>query len=94
MSVEFTCAVGAESPTVVGHGYDSAGQPWPHAHLVYGALAATNHGFQPLDPEQVAEQPNCTSSATTCWSAGQSPGWSGPSWACAGRRRLRTARVR
>ena len=94
VSVEFTCAVGAESPTVVGHGYDSAGQPWPHAHLVYGALAATNHGFQPLDPEQVAEQPNCTSSATTCWSAGQSPGWSGPSWACAGRRRLRTARVR
>src|SRR5215216_5883081 len=27
VSVEFTCAVGAESPTVVGHGYDSAGQP-------------------------------------------------------------------
>jgi hypothetical protein len=56
VSVEFTCAVGAESPTVVGHGYDSAGQPWSHAHLVYGALAATNRGFQPLDPEQVAEQ--------------------------------------
>jgi hypothetical protein len=56
VSVEFTCAVGAESPTVVGHGYDSAGQPWLHAHLVYGALAATDHGFQPLDPEQVAEQ--------------------------------------
>ena len=56
VSVEFTCAVGAEPPTVVGHGHDSAGQPWSHAHLVYGALAATNHGFQPLDPEQVAEQ--------------------------------------
>jgi hypothetical protein len=56
VSVEFTCAVGAESPTVVGHGYDSAGQPWSHAHLVYGALAATNHGFQPLDPVRVAEQ--------------------------------------
>jgi hypothetical protein len=56
VSVEFTCAVGAESPTVVGHGFDSAGQPWSHAHLVYGALTATNHGFQPLDPEQVAEQ--------------------------------------
>lgn len=56
VSLEFTCAVGAEVPTVVGHGYDSAGQPWSHAHLVYGALAATNHGFQPLDPERVAEQ--------------------------------------
>jgi hypothetical protein len=56
VSVEFTCAVGTESPTVVGHGYDSAGQPWSHAHLVYGALAATNHGFQPLDSKQVAEQ--------------------------------------
>ena len=56
VSVEFTCAVGAESPTVVGHGFDSAGQPWSHAHLVYGALAATNHGFQPLDPARMADQ--------------------------------------
>jgi hypothetical protein len=56
VSVEFTCAVGAEEPSMVGHGYDSAGQPWSHAHLVYGALAATDHGFRPLDPEQVAEQ--------------------------------------
>jgi hypothetical protein len=56
VSVEFTCAAGAESPTVVGHGFDAAGRPWSHAHLVYGALAATNHGFQPLDPEQVVEQ--------------------------------------
>jgi hypothetical protein len=56
VSVEFTCAVGAESPIVIGHGFDSAGQPWSHAHLVYGAVAATNHGFQLLDPEQVAEQ--------------------------------------
>jgi hypothetical protein len=56
VSVEFTCAVGAESPTVVGHGYDSAGQPWFHAHLLYGVLAATDHGFQPLDRERVREQ--------------------------------------
>jgi hypothetical protein len=56
MSVEFTCAVGAEEPTVVGHGHDSAGQPWYHAHLVYGALAATNQGFVPLDPVRVAQQ--------------------------------------
>jgi hypothetical protein len=56
VSVEFTCAVGAESPTVIGHGFDSAGQPWSHAHLVYGAVAATDHGFQPLDRERVREQ--------------------------------------
>jgi hypothetical protein len=55
VSVEFTCAVGAESPTVVGHGYDSAGQPWSHAHLVYGALAATNHGYQLLVRRSVTE---------------------------------------
>ena len=41
---------------MVGHGYDSARQPWSHAHLVYGALAATNQGFVPLDPVLVAEQ--------------------------------------
>jgi hypothetical protein len=56
VAVEFGCATGAEAPTVVGHGYDSAGQPWSHAHLVYGALAATNQGFDPLDPVRVAEQ--------------------------------------
>jgi hypothetical protein len=56
VAVEFGCAVGAEAPAVVGHGFDSAGQPWSHAHLVFGALAATNHGFVPLDPGRVAEQ--------------------------------------
>jgi hypothetical protein len=56
VAVEFGCAIGAEAPSMVGHGYDSAGQPWSHAHLVYGALAATNHGFVPLDPGRVAEQ--------------------------------------
>jgi hypothetical protein len=56
VAVEFGCATGAEAPGMVGHGYDSAGQPWSHAHLVYGALAATNHGFLPLDPGRVAEQ--------------------------------------
>src|SRR5215211_3410425 len=50
VAVELGCATGAEAPTVVGHGYDSARQPWSHAHLVYGALAATNQGFVPLDP--------------------------------------------
>jgi hypothetical protein len=56
VAVEFGCAIGAEAPSMVGHGYDSAGQPWSHAHLVFGALAATNHGFIPLDPDRVAEQ--------------------------------------
>jgi hypothetical protein len=56
IAVEFGCATGAEAPTMVGHGYDSAGQPWSHAHLVCGALAATNEGFVPLDPSRVAEQ--------------------------------------
>jgi hypothetical protein len=56
VAVEFGCAIGAEAPSMVGHGYDSAGQPWSHAHLVYGALAATNHGLVPLDPGRVADQ--------------------------------------
>ncbi len=56
VAVEFGCATGAEAPSMVGHGYDSARQPWSHAHLVYGALAATNQGFVPLDPVLVAEQ--------------------------------------
>jgi hypothetical protein len=56
VGVEFGCAIGAETSSMVGHAYDSARQPWSHAHLVYGALAATNHGFTPLDPGRVAEQ--------------------------------------
>ena len=56
VAVEFGCATGAEAPSMVGHAYNSARQPWSHAHLVYGALAATNHGFIPLDPGRVAEQ--------------------------------------
>jgi hypothetical protein len=56
VAVEFGCAIGAEAPSMVGHGYDSAGQPWSHAHLVYGALIATNQGLVPLHPVLVAEQ--------------------------------------
>jgi hypothetical protein len=56
VAVEFGCATGAEAPSMVGHGYDSARQPWSHAHLVFGALAATNQGFVPLDAVLVAEQ--------------------------------------
>jgi hypothetical protein len=56
VAVEFGCAIGGEAPSMVGHAYNSARQPWSHAHLVYGALAATNQGFLPLDPGRVAEQ--------------------------------------
>jgi hypothetical protein len=56
VAVEFAAATGAEAPSLVGHGLDSARQPWLHAHLVYGALAAAGDGFQPLDLDRVEEQ--------------------------------------
>jgi TrwC relaxase len=56
IAVEFTLATGAQPPTVAGHGFDSAHQPWLHAHLLYGALAATDRGLRPLDPVRVAAQ--------------------------------------
>jgi len=56
VAVEFAAATGAEAPSLVGHGLDSARQPWLHAHLVYGALAACDDGFVPLDRGRVEEQ--------------------------------------
>jgi hypothetical protein len=57
VAVEFAAATGAEAPSLVGHGFDSARQPWLHTHLVYGALAAADDdGFVPLDRERVEEQ--------------------------------------
>jgi hypothetical protein len=56
VAVEFAAATGAEAPSLVGHGLDSAHQPWLHTHLVYGALAAGDDGFVPLDRERVEEQ--------------------------------------
>jgi hypothetical protein len=56
VAVEFAATTGAEAPSLVGHGFDSARQPWLHAHLVYGALAAGDDGFVPLDRERVEEQ--------------------------------------
>jgi hypothetical protein len=38
-AVEFSTVVGAEGPRLVGHAFDSQGQPWTHWHVVYGALA-------------------------------------------------------
>jgi hypothetical protein len=68
VAVEFGCATGAEAPTMVGHGYDSARQPWSHSRLVYGALAATNQGFVPLDPVRVAAQAERHIFGYRCWS--------------------------
>jgi hypothetical protein len=56
VAVEFGVAVGAHAPTFIDHCYDSQRQPWLHTHLVYGALAATDAGFQPLAAALVAEQ--------------------------------------
>jgi hypothetical protein len=56
VAIEFATATGAEAPTLVGHGFDSTRQPWLHTHLVYGALAAGDDGFVPLDRERVEEQ--------------------------------------
>jgi hypothetical protein len=56
VAIEFAAAAGAEAPSLVGHGFDSARQPWLHTHLLYGALAATDDDFVPLDRERVEEQ--------------------------------------
>jgi hypothetical protein len=56
VAVELAAATGAEAPSLVGHGFDSARQPWLHSHLVYGALAATDDDFVPFDPDRVEEQ--------------------------------------
>ena len=39
VAVEFSIALGAETPIIVAHQFDSAGQPWLHTHVVVGALA-------------------------------------------------------
>jgi hypothetical protein len=39
VAVEFSVAIGAETPVMVSHLFDSAGQPWLHVHVVLGALA-------------------------------------------------------
>jgi hypothetical protein len=39
VAVEFSVAVGTETPVMVAHQFDSAGQPWLHTHVIVGALA-------------------------------------------------------
>ena len=36
---QLTLAATVEMPVLVGHDLDSVGQPWLHAHVIYGALA-------------------------------------------------------
>jgi hypothetical protein len=36
---QLTLAAAVEMPVLVGHDLDSVGQPWLHAHVIYGALA-------------------------------------------------------
>jgi hypothetical protein len=36
---QLAVAAVAEAPVLVGHELDSAGQPWLHTHVIYGALA-------------------------------------------------------
>jgi hypothetical protein len=38
-AVEFSTAIGAETLLVVGHLFDSQGQPWSHWHVICGALS-------------------------------------------------------
>jgi hypothetical protein len=78
VAVEFGCVTGAEAPTVIGHGYDSAGQPWSHAHLV---CRTPTWCLVPWPPPTRAlcrstwcglpNKPAGTSSATSCWSGGR-----------------------
>jgi hypothetical protein len=56
VAVELAAATGAEAPSLVGHAFDSARQPWLHTHLVYGTLAAADDGFVPVDPGRLEEQ--------------------------------------
>jgi hypothetical protein len=66
VAVEFSIAVGAETPVMVAHQFDSAGQPWLHTHVIVGALARPERPgwsgpqrehelWRPLDPATVGE---------------------------------------
>jgi hypothetical protein len=64
VAVEFSVAIGAETPVMVSHLFDSAGQPWLHVHVVCGALVRPQRPgwsgpqragevWLPLDPARV-----------------------------------------
>jgi hypothetical protein len=40
---QLALAAATEIPVLVGHDLDSAGQPWLHTHVIYGALARAGH---------------------------------------------------
>jgi hypothetical protein len=65
VAVKFSVAIGSETPVMVSHLFDSAGQPWLHVHVVCGALARPERPgwsgpqrqdevWLPLDPATVA----------------------------------------
>jgi hypothetical protein len=39
IALQLALTAAAEIPVLVGHDLDSAGQPWLHTHVIYGALA-------------------------------------------------------
>ena len=69
VAVEFGCATGAEAPSMVGHGYDSARQPWSHGHLVFAPWPPPTRASSRSIPCWSPSRPSGTSSAITCWSA-------------------------
>jgi hypothetical protein len=44
---QLTLAAAVEMPVLVGHNLDSVGQPWLHAHVIYGALARASRRQDP-----------------------------------------------
>src|SRR6266542_3832355 len=65
VAVELSVAIRSETPVMVSHLFDSAGQPWLHVHVVLGALARPERPgwsgpqrqeevWRPLDPATVA----------------------------------------
>ena len=65
VAVEFSITIGSEVPVLVGHQFDSAGQPWLHTHVIVGGLARPerpgwtgpqrqHETWQPLNPVTVA----------------------------------------
>jgi hypothetical protein len=94
VAVEFGCATGAEAPTMVGQGMTRPASPGRTPAWSMAPWPPPTRASSRSTPCGSPRRPSGTSSATACWSAGRSSSWSGPSWACAGRRRRGTARVR
>jgi hypothetical protein len=73
VALEFAAASGAEAPSLVGHGFDSARQPWLHATWSTARWRPPTTALCHWTAGGSRSRPTCTSSATTCWSARRSP---------------------